>query len=96
MEEWINAVTLSLNAEMEKEKALREEAQAALSTACEGEDLDAIEAAIEEAVAKGVAEEALAKARSAELAAVDNFEVGRYGVGKARRTAAAAPDVLGT
>ena len=64
MEEWINAVTLSLNAEMEKEKALREEAQAALSTACEGEDLDAIEAAIEEAVAKGVAEEALVKARA--------------------------------
>ena len=64
MEEWINAVTLSLNAEMEKEKALREEAQAALSTACEGEDLDAIEAAIEEAVAKGVAEEALTKARA--------------------------------
>ena len=29
MEEWINAVTLSLNAEMEKEKELREEAQAA-------------------------------------------------------------------
>jgi hypothetical protein len=49
---------------MEKEKALREEAQAALSTACEGEDLDAIEAAIEEAVAKGVAEEALTKARA--------------------------------
>ncbi len=64
MEEWINAVTLSLNAEMEKEKALREEAQAALSTACEGEDLDAIEAALQEAVAKGVAEDVLTKARA--------------------------------
>ena len=64
MEEWINAVTLSLNAEMEKEKELREEAQAALSTACEAEDLDAIEAALQEAVAKGVAEDVLAKARS--------------------------------
>ena len=31
MEEWINAVTLSLNAEMEKEKELREKAAAALA-----------------------------------------------------------------
>ena len=64
MEEWINAVTLSLNAEMEKEKELREKAAAALAEVLEGEDLDAIEAAIEEAVAKGVAEEALVKARA--------------------------------
>ncbi len=64
MEEWINAVTLSLNAEMEKEKALREEAQAALSTACEGEDLDAIDAALAKAEEAGVAEEALVKARA--------------------------------
>ena len=64
MEEWINAVTLSLNAEMEKEKELREKAAAALAEVLEGEDLDAIEAAIEEAVAKGVAEEVLAKARA--------------------------------
>ncbi len=64
MEEWINAVTLSLNAEMEKEKELREKAAAALAEVLEGEDLDAIEAALQEAVAKGVAEEVLAKARA--------------------------------
>ena len=64
MEEWINAVTLSLNAEMEREKKLQEEAMEKLAEVLEGEDLDAIEAAIEEAVAKGVAEEALAKARA--------------------------------
>ena len=57
MEEWINAVTLSLNAEMEREKKLQEEAMEKLAEVLEGEDLDAIEAAIEEAVAKGVAEE---------------------------------------
>ena len=63
MEEWINAVTLSLNAEMEKEKAARERAAAALEEACEGEDLDAIDAALATASEAGVAEEALAKAQ---------------------------------
>ena len=58
------SVTLSLNAEMEREKKLQEEAMEKLAEVLEGEDLDAIEAAIEEAVAKGVAEEALAKARA--------------------------------
>jgi len=56
-------VTLSLNAEMEKEKAARERAAAALEEACEGEDLDAIDAALATASEAGVAEEALAKAQ---------------------------------
>ena len=76
MEEWINAVTLSLNAEMEKEKELREKAAAALAEVLEGEDLDAIEAALQEAVAKGVAEEVLAKARA-------THKVAEAGVGAA-------------
>ncbi len=57
-------MTLSLNAEMEKERVEREKASQALVTACEGEDLDAIEKAIEEAIETGVAEEVLAKARA--------------------------------
>ena len=56
-------MTLSLNAEMEKEKAARERAAAALEEACEGEDLDAIDAALATASEAGVAEEALAKAQ---------------------------------
>ena len=57
-------MTLSLNAEMEKEKEAREKAQEQLAEVLEGEDLDAIHDAIEEAVAKGVAEEVLVKART--------------------------------
>ena len=54
-------MTLSLNAEMEKEKAARERAAAALEEACEGEDLDAIDAALATASEAGVAEDALAR-----------------------------------
>ena len=57
-------MTLSLNAEMEREKKLQEEAQAALATACEGEDLDAIDQALAKAVETGVAEDVLQKARA--------------------------------
>ena len=57
-------MTLSLNAEMEKEREAREKASQVLTEACEGEDLDAIQDAIEEAVAKGVAEDVLQKARA--------------------------------
>ena len=57
-------MTLSLNAEMEREKKLQEEAQAALSEACEGEDLDAIDEALAKAIETGVAEDVLVKART--------------------------------
>ena len=57
-------MTLSLNAEMEREKKLMEEAQAALSEACEGEDLDAIDQALAKAIETGVAEDVLQKARA--------------------------------
>ena len=49
---------------MEREKKLQEEAQAALATACEGEDLDAIDQALAKALETGVAEDVLQKARA--------------------------------
>ena len=57
-------MTLSLNAEMEKERVEREKASQALVTACEGEDLDAIDQALAKAIETGVAEDVLAKARA--------------------------------